>query len=89
MGIESLDEIKQFLNLKVLYFFKNQVTSLDVKDCKNLTTLGCIDNPITSLDVSQCINLAILQCGSSYGSPKYLKSLKVNNSNQQLNCCDL
>lgn len=78
MGIESLDEIKQFPNLKVLYFFKNQVTSLDVKDCKNLTTLGCIDNPITSLDVSQCINLAVLQCGSSYGSPKYLESLKVN-----------
>ncbi|MBP3528478.1 MAG: hypothetical protein J6K02_07400 [Alistipes sp.] len=86
MGIESLDEIKQFLNLKVLYFFKNQVTSLDVKDCKNLTTLGCIDNPITSLDVSQCINLAILQCGSSYGSPKYLKSLKVNKTIKHIDC---
>lgn len=86
MGIESLDEIKQFPNLKVLYFFKNQVTSLDVKDCKNLTTLGCIDNPITSLDVSQCINLAVLQCGSSYGSPKYLESLKVNKTIEHIHC---
>lgn len=47
------------------YYFRNQLLSLDLSDCRSLSILNCWRNRLTSLDVSKCRNLKVLWCGQN------------------------
>ena len=72
-NISDLSGIENFVNLKKLDCFNNQLTSLDVSQNKALIELNCRYNQLTSLDVSQNTGLTSLLCAGNE-----LTSLDVN-----------
>lgn len=78
-NIESLKGIEHFPNLKVLYCYSNNLTSLDLSQNTALEVLDCRDNQLSALDVSVCIELVDLDCDNN----KFV-SLDVS-KNTQLN----
>ena len=73
-GISDLTGIGIFTALTDLDCSGNNLTSLDVSNCKALTYLNCGGNSLTSLDVSNCKALTYLYC-----SDNSLTSLDVSN----------
>ena len=73
-GISDLTGIGIFTALTDLDCSGNNLTSLDVSNCKALTYLNCGGNSLTSLDVSQNTALMTLSCGGNS-----LTSLDVSN----------
>jgi Secretion system C-terminal sorting domain len=61
-GIKDLTGIQDFVALKLLYCFNNQLTSLDVSKNVALVTLDCSENKLATLDVSKNIALTDLNC---------------------------
>ena len=48
-NVSDLSGIEIFTNLKSLYCYKNNLTSLNVSSFQNLETLSCYDNKLTSI----------------------------------------
>ncbi len=84
-GINSLQGIKYFVNLKTLVCEGNNLTDLDVSGCTDLQELSCGENQLATLNISGCTALWILDC--SYNK---LASLNVSECTalQQLYCYD-
>jgi hypothetical protein len=61
-NISSLDGIGAFVNLKYLFCFSNQLTTLNVSKNLNLKSLFCEQNQLTTLDVSKNLKLESLSC---------------------------
>ena len=62
LGIESLEGVEIFTNLKYLYCENNKLKSVDVSGNKNLIILFCNDNQIATLDLSNNTKLENLAC---------------------------
>ncbi len=60
-NIKSLEGIQEFVNLKFLKCFKNDLESLDVTKNTELQDLFCYDNQLTSLDVTK--NTKLIKLG--------------------------
>nr|CAG8484491.1 10660_t:CDS:10 [Entrophospora candida] len=74
-------KLAKFSNLKKLDCSRNQLTSLDLQDCKKLasncnelTKLACHNNRLTSLDVSNCKQLDAFSCNDNQ-----ITNLDINN----------
>ena len=52
-------------NMYYLHCMRNQLTSLDISECKKLIYLYCDDNQLTNLDISECTKLTLLGCSSN------------------------
>ena len=65
MSIQNLNGIKYFTALQYLSCDGNQLTSLDVSECKTLIELDCSNNQLTSLDVSGCSALTSIMCSNN------------------------
>ena len=74
-NISTLEGIEYFTNLRNLYCYSNQLTSLDVSTNTKLKWLYCYSNQLTSLDVSKNTALEDLRCYSNQ-----LTSLDVSNN---------
>ena len=61
-GISDMTGIEAFVNLGGLKCKGNQLTTLDVSNCKALKVLACHNNQLTTLDVSNCKALESLVC---------------------------
>ena len=61
-NITSLDGIKTFSKLQILYCGYNQLTSLDLNNCTSLKELECNSNELTRLNVKGCTSLKTLDC---------------------------
>jgi Leucine-rich repeat (LRR) protein len=72
-NISDLSGLENFVNLKKLDCFNNQLISLDVSQNKALKELNCRNNQLTSLDVSHNTRLTSLECAENR-----LTSLDVN-----------
>lgn len=57
LGIKSLEGVQHFPNLSTLFFFNNDVTSVDVSANKKLRQLGGSGNKIKTLDLTENIYL--------------------------------
>ena len=66
-SITSVDEIKYFINLELLYLEITSITSLDVTDLTSLKDLNCTYSNINSIDLS---NNLLLENLSLYKSSK-------------------
>ena len=64
-NISDLSGIENFVNLKKLDCFNNQLTSLDVSQNRALKELNCRNNQLTSLDVRQNTELTSLLCAGN------------------------
>ncbi len=62
LGIESLEGVEIFTNLKYLYCANNKLKSVDVSGNKKLIILFCNHNQITTLDLSNNTQLENLAC---------------------------
>ena len=82
-NLTNLKGVEHFPNLKKLYCYDNQVSSLDVSKNTALEELICYNNQLTSLDVSNNTALKKLQCYNNQ-----LTSLDVSNSTalEELHC---
>ena len=60
--VESLEGIRFFTNLYVLFCHSNNLTTLDVSGLTNLGQLYCHNNNLTTLDVSGCTSLYRIDC---------------------------
>jgi Leucine-rich repeat (LRR) protein len=60
--ITDLTGIEDFVALKILWCYFNQLSTLDMSQNVNLEELKCSDNQLTSLNVSQNTNLVKLYC---------------------------
>lgn len=63
--INNLKGIEYFTELRVLYAYGNNLTTLDVSQNKELVMLNCGENQLTNLDVSQNTKLVGLYCYSN------------------------
>jgi Leucine-rich repeat (LRR) protein len=81
--IIDLTGIRYFRNLKTLYCYGNQLSSLDVSGLSSLEDLNCEDNQLSSLDASGLSNLKYLDCNYNQ-----LTSLNVSGLSNltHLNC---
>ena len=61
-NISDLTGIENFINLRGLYCYKNQIASLDLKGLVNLKNLYAFDNQIMSLNLVGLVNLNYLSC---------------------------
>ena len=64
-NIRSLEGIKVFTALQTLYCWNNQLTELDVSECKALETLACHHNKLAELNVSANSLLESLTCNGN------------------------
>ena len=76
-NLTNLKGVEHFPNLKKLYCYDNQVSSLDVSKNTALEELICYNNQLTSLDVSNNTALKKLQCYNNQ-----LSSLDVSNNTE-------
>lgn len=60
--IANLTGIRAFKNLYTLLCKGNQITSLDLSECKGLTTIDCSENKITNLNITNCTEIVKLTC---------------------------
>jgi uncharacterized protein YjdB len=60
--IADLTGIRTFKNLYTLLCKDNQITSLDLSECKGLTTIDCSENEITNLNITNCSEIVKLTC---------------------------
>ena len=74
-NLTNLKGVEHFPNLKKLYCYDNQVSSLDVSKNTALEELICYNNQLSSLDVSNNTALKKLQCYNNQ-----LSSLDVSNN---------
>ncbi|PZX95236.1 hypothetical protein DOS84_01345 [Flavobacterium aquariorum] len=74
-SIADLTGIQDFVALKYLNCYSNQLKSLDISNNLNLTELRCSSNQLTSLNVSKNTALLILSC--TYNQ---ITSLDVSNN---------
>ena len=77
LGINSLEGIERFSNLRILFCFNNNLTSLDLRGNPKLEWLNCAYNNLSGLDVSMLPELLDLYCQGNYletldvsGNPK-------------------
>jgi hypothetical protein len=74
---EWVGELKTLIvnnpQVKGIYCYHNQLTTLKLGSLPNLEYLWCHDNQLTSLDVSKCPNLKELNCANNQ-----LKSLNIS-----------
>ena len=61
-NIKSLEGIHEFVNLKGLDCYKNELTRLDVTKNTKIQILFCYDNQIVNLDVTKNVHLTELGC---------------------------
>ncbi|MCZ8197703.1 MAG: leucine-rich repeat domain-containing protein [Flavobacterium sp.] len=54
--------VNNLINLRVLDFSGNQISSINLSNLINLTTLDCSYNQLTNLDVSGLVNLTTFNC---------------------------
>ena len=96
LGINSLEGIERFSNLRILLCGDNNLTSLDLRGNPKLEWLNCAYNNLSGLDVSMLPELLDLYCQGNYletldvsGSPElvvlfcqdnYLETLDVSGS---------
>ncbi len=64
-GIKTLKGIEHLTELKHLYCYNNQITSIDVSANKALKTLSCSENQLTSLDVAENTLLETLETSNN------------------------
>lgn len=64
-GIQSLEGIGVFTNLKSLNCGKNQLTQIDLKGCQQLTFLDCAHNSIEKIDIQNNHKLESLICSNN------------------------
>ena len=76
-NLTNLKGVEHFPNLKKLYCYDNQVSSLDVSKNTALEELICYNNQLSSLDVSNNTALKKLQCYNNQ-----LSSLDVSNNTE-------
>ena len=62
MGISSLQGVEFFHNLRELWCYGNQLTSLNLAGLTQLEILVCNENQLTALDVTGCPDLRTLNC---------------------------
>ena len=62
MGISSLQGVEFFHNLRELWCYGNQLTSLNLAGLTQLELLVCNENQLTALDVTGCPDLRTLNC---------------------------
>jgi Secretion system C-terminal sorting domain len=85
-NIVDLTGIQDFVALKKLHCYSNQITSIDLSNNIALTNLICSNNPLTSLDVSNNIALVLLYCNSNqltsldFSKNMALKTLECNHN---------
>ena len=79
LGINSLEGIERFSNLRFLYCHYNNLASLDLRGNSKLALLNCAYNNLSGLDVSMLPELMDLYCQGNYletldvsGSPKLM-----------------
>lgn len=65
LGIESLGEIGDFVNLRTLVCSGNRLTELDLRGCRRLETADCTDNRLHTLDVEGLRSLTALECADN------------------------
>lgn len=65
LGITDLTGVEDFVGLKNLQCFSNQLTSIDVSNNTVLELLYCNTNQLSSLDVSSNPALKLLICGTN------------------------
>ena len=88
--VSSIEGINNFINLKVLKCFNNDISNLDISNLINLEELICYNNDIGNLDLNNCINLKKIDCSNNLFSSlnllnlQQLVELRVN-SNVNLN----
>ena len=63
--IQKLDGIFVFEKLEKLNCSRNEIKTLDLKNCNSLTKLYCDHNSITKLNVTPCSKLQTLSCKSN------------------------
>ncbi len=96
LGINSLEGIERFSNLRFLYCHYNNLASLDLRGNSKLALLNCAYNNLSGLDVSMLPELMDLYCQGNYletldvsGNPElgyllcsdnYLETLDVSGS---------
>lgn len=85
LGIESMSEISEFSNLRVLQCNDNLLLSLDLRKCPFLERVGCAGNKLTSLDVNGLRALLSLNCSDNSLSGL---QLGTNSSLRTLICSD-
>ena len=73
--ISNLIGISDFINLRELYCFHNQITSLNLSSNLELRILNCLGNQITSLNLNSNLELRSLTCYENQ-----LTSLDLNNN---------
>ena len=61
--------------LTAVYATKNELESLDLKDCVELTELYCNSNKLTALDVKTATKLKVFDCSSNNLSQDAFKKL--------------
>ena len=64
-GITSLKGVEYFTELVFLDCDRNELTELDVSNCKKLVCLECSGNGLTKLDISGCKELVSILCGEN------------------------
>ncbi|MES2411217.1 MAG: T9SS type A sorting domain-containing protein [Bacteroidota bacterium] len=60
-GIQDMNGIENFTNLKILYA-SNNVSTVNLNGLVNLETFSCVNNSLTSLDLTGSPNLKNLHC---------------------------
>lgn len=81
----SLEGIKKFTKLKILFCASNKLTELDLEGMTSLEYVSCYDNRLTKLNLKGLINLKILNCEDNK-----LKEIDLSDSPnmEQLYCPD-
>lgn len=64
-GLDNLDGLEYFTNLKELTVSNLGLKYLDVSSFEKLESLVCSDNALTQLDLSKNVNLRILECSNN------------------------
>ena len=74
-GINSLEGIEEFVNLRSLICSSNPITNLPLSNLVNLESIDCSDTEITELDLSQAPNLASFAVDDC----NYLQHINIKN----------
>lgn len=84
-------DLNDFINLKKLDCYSNELTNIDLTNCKKLEVISCSRNKITNLSLpNYCSNLVVLDCKNnrltnlsflSEFNPEKLINLDINNNN--------
>lgn len=75
LSISDLTGIESFINVTILYFPYNHVSSLNMSTLTHLERINCDGNQFTSLDFTSCPNIAFIDTKANELTNLYVAGL--------------